>query len=78
MTIFGAIGVAGTGLTVYRKWIDAISDNLANVNTVRRTSEDAFQTRYVVAKPMPASEVAAYLATEADAPARPGRVRRRA
>lgn len=53
MTIFGAIGVAGTGLTVYRKWIDAISDNLANVNTVRRTSEDAFRTRYVVAKPMP-------------------------
>src|SRR5690606_28038656 len=28
---------------------------------------------YLVAKPMPASEVAAYLATEADAPARPGR-----
>lgn len=52
MTIFGAIGVAGTGLTVYRKWLDAISDNLANVNTVRPTSEDAFQTRYVVAKPI--------------------------
>ena len=52
MTIFGAIGVAGTGLTVYRKWIDAISDNLANVNTVRPTGEEAFRTRYVVAEPM--------------------------
>lgn len=50
MTIFGAIGVAGTGLTVYRKWLDAISDNLANTNTVRPTNEAAFQARYVVAQ----------------------------
>jgi len=50
MTIFGAIGVAGTGMTVYRKWLDAISDNLANMSTVRSTDEDAFQARYVVAK----------------------------
>jgi len=50
MTIFGAIGVAGSGMTVYRKWLDAISDNLANLNTVRSTDEDAFQTRYVVAQ----------------------------
>lgn len=52
MTTFGAIGLAGTGLTVYRKWLDAISDNLANMNTVRSTSEDAFQARYVVAQSM--------------------------
>lgn len=50
MTIFGAIGVAGSGMTVYRKWLDAISDNLANVNTVRATDEAAFQARYVVAQ----------------------------
>ena len=36
MTIFGAIGIASTGLTVHRKWLDAVSDNLANVNTVAR------------------------------------------
>ena len=35
MTIFDAIGIAGTGLTVHRKWLDAVSDNIANVNTVR-------------------------------------------
>ncbi|WP_250443806.1 flagellar basal body rod protein FlgC [Actinotalea sp. C106] len=52
MTTFGAIGVAGTGLTVYRKWLDAVSDNLANMNTVRPTGEDAFQARYVVAQAM--------------------------
>ena len=50
MTIFGAIGVAGSGMTVYRKWLDAISDNLSNMSTVRSTDEDAFQARYVVAQ----------------------------
>lgn len=49
MTIFGAIGIASTGLTVHRKWLDAVSDNLANLNTVRPTSEDAFRAKYVVA-----------------------------
>lgn len=50
MTTFEAIGVAGTGLTVYRKWLDAISDNLANMNTVRPMGEEAFRARYVVAQ----------------------------
>ena len=49
MTIFGAIGVAGTGMTVYRKWLDAVSDNLANVSTVRSSTEDAYQAKYVIA-----------------------------
>ena len=34
MSIFDAIGIAGSGLTVYRKWLDAVSDNIANINTV--------------------------------------------
>ena len=50
MGIFGAIGVAGSGVTVYRKWLDAVSDNLANMNNASRTSESAFQARYIVAK----------------------------
>ncbi|BFU42125.1 flagellar basal body rod protein FlgC [Krasilnikovia sp. MM14-A1004] len=50
MSIFNAIGTAGTGVTVYRKWLDAISDNIANMDTVKRTSENAFQARYVVAQ----------------------------
>jgi flagellar basal-body rod protein FlgC len=45
-----AIGIAGTALTVHRKWLDAISDNIANVNTVRPTDESAFQARYVIAQ----------------------------
>jgi flagellar basal-body rod protein FlgC len=50
MSTFNAIGVAGTGVTVYRKWLDAVSDNIANIDTVTRTSEKAFQARYVVAQ----------------------------
>jgi flagellar basal-body rod protein FlgC len=50
MTIFGAIGAAGSGMTVARKWIDAVSDNLANMNTATRTDEAAFQQRYVIAE----------------------------
>ncbi|ROQ37340.1 flagellar basal-body rod protein FlgC [Frondihabitans sp. PhB188] len=47
MGMFDAIGIASTGLTVHRKWMDAISDNIANVNTVKPMSEAAFQARYV-------------------------------
>jgi flagellar basal-body rod protein FlgC len=50
MSIFNAIGVAGTGVTVYRKWLDAVSDNLSNMNDTSRTSENAFQARYVQAR----------------------------
>ena len=47
MTTFDAIGIASTGLTVHRKWLDAISDNIANVNTVKSMDDTAFQARYV-------------------------------
>ncbi len=45
-----AIGIASTGLTLHRKWLDAVSDNLANVNTVTATGDDAFRARYVIAQ----------------------------
>jgi flagellar basal-body rod protein FlgC len=50
MSTFNAIGIAGSGVTVYRKWLDAVSDNIANIDNVSRTSENAFQARYVVAQ----------------------------
>ncbi|GAA4965592.1 flagellar basal body rod protein FlgC [Kineococcus glutinatus] len=49
MSIFEAIGIAGTGVTVNRKWMDAVSDNLANINTASRTADPAFRERFVVA-----------------------------
>jgi len=50
MTIFGAIGIAGTGVTVYRKWLDAVSDNVANINDAVPTSGQAFRARYIQAQ----------------------------
>lgn len=47
---FGAMDTAGTGLVLHRTWLDAVADNIANVNTVRPTSGAAFQARYVVAE----------------------------
>ena len=50
MSIFGSMDVAGSGLVVYRKWLDAVSDNISNLNDVRSTRDSAFQARYVVAQ----------------------------
>jgi flagellar basal-body rod protein FlgC len=50
MTTFGAIGIAGTGVTVYRKWLDAVSDNISNLNDAAPTSGPAFRARYVNAQ----------------------------
>lgn len=52
---FDAIGIAGTGLTVHRKWLDALSDNIANINTVTSTDDAAFQARYVAVQNSPES-----------------------
>ncbi|OIH86767.1 flagellar basal-body rod protein FlgC [Arthrobacter sp. UCD-GKA] len=45
-----AIGIAGTALTVHRKWLDAVSDNLANASTATSTDGEAFRARYVLAQ----------------------------
>jgi flagellar basal-body rod protein FlgC len=47
---FDELAIPASGMTTYKTWIDAISDNIANMNTARPTSEPAFQERYVVAK----------------------------
>lgn len=49
MGAFDAMHIAGSGVTVNRKWLDAVSDNIANINTVRPTSGSAFRAKYVVA-----------------------------
>jgi flagellar basal-body rod protein FlgC len=48
--VFQALNITGSGMEVHQLWMDAISDNIANINTVRPTSENAFQARYVVAQ----------------------------
>src|SRR3712207_4018965 len=50
MSVFDTLGISGSGLLVHRKWMDAVSDNISNINTVSRTNEDAFRERFVVAQ----------------------------
>jgi flagellar basal-body rod protein FlgC len=48
--VFSALETSRNGLNVYKTWLDAIADNIANVNTVRPAGEAAFAARYVVAE----------------------------
>jgi flagellar basal-body rod protein FlgC len=52
VSLFGAIHTSGSGLKVFRTWLDAVSDNIANLSTARSTDEAAFQARYVEAEAM--------------------------
>jgi flagellar basal-body rod protein FlgC len=48
MEIFRSLDISTSGMDVYQTWLDAVSDNIANVNTIRPTSEAAFRERMVV------------------------------
>jgi flagellar basal-body rod protein FlgC len=50
MSAFDTLGIAGSGLLVHRKWMDAVSDNISNINTATRTDQNAFQERFVNAQ----------------------------
>ena len=47
---FAAIGTAGSALRTYRTWLDAVSNNVANLNTATRTNEAAYRPQFVVAQ----------------------------
>jgi len=48
--VFEALGICGSAMNVHQTWMDAIADNIANINTIKPTSGAAFQARYVVAQ----------------------------
>jgi flagellar basal-body rod protein FlgC len=50
MAVFDTLGIAGSSLLVHRKWMDAVSDNMANVNTVNPYDADPFRERLIVAQ----------------------------
>lgn len=50
MATFPVLATSANGLRVFRTWMDAVGDNLANLNTVRATDEEAFRARYIVAE----------------------------
>jgi flagellar basal-body rod protein FlgC len=50
MAIFDSLGIAASGLLAHRKWLDAVSDNISNINTATSTSKSAFKERYIEAQ----------------------------
>jgi len=48
--VFDTLGISGSGLLAHRKWMDAVSDNISNINTVNPSDQDAFQERFIVAQ----------------------------
>src|SRR6476659_871347 len=50
MSLFPVFNTAASVLYSNRVWMDAIADNIANVNTVRPYDEPAFQTRWIEVK----------------------------
>jgi flagellar basal-body rod protein FlgC len=48
---FSLLTIAGSSLGAHQVWLDAVGGNLANLNTVTSTDEDAFQAVYVVMEP---------------------------
>lgn len=49
MSNFGAIGVSGSALRVFRTWMDSVGNNLANIQTAKPTNQVAFQPTSIVA-----------------------------
>ena len=50
MTVFDSLNIAGSGLVTHRKWLDAVSDNIANVNDATSTDKPAFRARMIEAQ----------------------------
>ena len=55
MSIFPVFDTASSALTTDRVWMDAISDNLANVNTIKPFDQPAFQARFIEAQELPSN-----------------------
>ena len=47
---FEMLRIANTSLGLHQTWLDALANNIANVNTARATSDNAFQAQMVVAQ----------------------------
>jgi flagellar basal-body rod protein FlgC len=54
--MFGALDAATSGLTLGRTMMDVVSNNIANVNTVRAAGQAPFRASIVVAQSMPGTD----------------------
>lgn len=47
-TMFASFDASRSGMGAYKLWLDAVSDNIANMDNVTTTDRPAFQERFVV------------------------------
>lgn len=47
MALFSGFSISGSGLHAYRKQMDALADNIANINTAVAPDQQSFQERFV-------------------------------
>lgn len=50
--IFKILDVATSGMGAYKTWLNAVADNVANMNNVVSTDEPAYQERFVEVRPI--------------------------
>ncbi len=53
MGAFDMLAIANSSLGLHQTWLDALANNISNTNTLKRTSESAFQAQMVVARARP-------------------------
>jgi flagellar basal-body rod protein FlgC len=57
MGAYDLLNIASSGLGMHQTWLDALGNNIANVNTIRSTDEAAFQAEMVIAEADPSGGV---------------------
>jgi flagellar basal-body rod protein FlgC len=53
--MFPTFEIASSALTTHQIWMNAISDNIANINTVKPMSGPAYQEKFIVAQEIPST-----------------------
>ncbi|MCW2856957.1 MAG: flagellar basal-body rod protein [Marmoricola sp.] len=57
MGAFDMLSIADTSLGMHQTWLDALANNIANINTATATSQKAFQGQMVIASALPGGGV---------------------
>jgi flagellar basal-body rod protein FlgC len=53
MGAFDMLRIANTSLGFHQTWLDALANNIANINTATPTNQNAFQAQMVMARARP-------------------------
>jgi flagellar basal-body rod protein FlgC len=49
-SMFPTFDIASSALTTHRIWMNALADNIANINTVKPMNKAAYQEKFIVAQ----------------------------